>query len=65
MKKLAACWTFFEKQKQNKTKKPGKFGETCNNIVRMIYILHTDMTRQLSDPTIQLQAGGVHYPLSS
>lgn len=34
----------------------------CNNIVRMIYILHTDMTRQLSDPTIQLQARGVHYP---
>ena len=37
----------------------------CNNIVRMIYILHTDMTRQLSDPTIQLQARGVHYPLNS
>lgn len=61
MKKLATGWTFFGKQ----TKKPGKFGEMCNNIVRMIYILHTDMTRQLSDPTIQLQARGVHYPLSS
>lgn len=65
MKKLAAGWTFFEKQKQNKKKKPGKFGEMCNNIVRMICILHTDMTRQLTDPTIQLQARGVHYPLSS